>query len=716
MHSVHRPQGTVGGSVPQLGRSLLAPALAVLLSLTANGVVHAEDGASGSSSATDEEAGYAVSESLTVTDTRLRSVPQELEEVPAHVTVIGGAAIDESGADTLQELLELEAGMVLFDQVGDGVSRTLDLRGFSGSGTRVYLDGAPLNDVRNNSLALELVPPAALERVEILRGSAAALAGGGSEAGVIQLFTRRGGPASGRLSLAAGDFGTLDANGRFGGRLGGLDLFGSGSYWETDGFRENADGELTRLSLGGGRALGEDRRLELSWLVSSGDFGNPGALTLEELAADPGQAPFNSLDFSGREQSQATASYSDLLGRRWALRANLFLRDADSRILTTGRAAPVFGGFHAETDASVAGSAVQLTWEGGGSTDRRLDVGVDWLDGATDAVGIPTPPGDPGRVDAAAASSDNTADRETLALFAQAGWRPAPAWSLSAGARWDDDRVGYRERLPDPANVDSRGFSELSLRAGATWSAAAGHDLYATLSDGFLPPTPEDLFSFPLFGSNPELEPEDSRSLELGYRGRWLRGRSLTAALFQIDTADEIVFDPDSPLGLFGANVNQGEARRRGLELSMRGPLGERLRGFANLTLMDAELRSGSNAGAELPLVPDERLAVGLDADLPAGLGLRLTALHVGEQVLDNDEANAVQRLDGYQVIDLRLSWRSGPGGGDGLVLFVEARNLFDESYASRGIFAFDFSTFTEAVFLTPAPGRRIMGGAEWSF
>ncbi|MDX1385715.1 MAG: TonB-dependent receptor, partial [Thermoanaerobaculia bacterium] len=543
--------------------------------------------------------------------------------------------------------------------------------------------------------ALELVPPAALERVEIFRGSAAALAGGGSEAGVIQLFTRRGGPASGRLEVAAGDFGTRDAGGRFGGRLGGLDLFASGSYHETDGFRDNAAGELGRLSLGGGWELAEDRRLELSWLGSSGDFGNPGALTLEELAADPERSPFNSLDFSDRELSQATASYSDLLGEAWALRANLFARDADTRILTTGRAAPVFGGFHSGTDASVAGSAVQLTWEDGGGSSRRFDLGVEWLDGDTDAVGIPTPPGDPGQVDPAAVSSDNTADRETLALFAQAGWRPAAAWSLTAGARWDDDEIGYRERLPDPANVATRGFSELSLRAGATWSAAAGHDLYASLSDGFLPPTPEDLFSFPGFGSNPELEPEDSRSLEVGYRGSWSRGRSLAAALFQADTEDEIVFDPDSPRGLFGANVNQGEARRRGLELSLRGPLGDRLRGFANLTLMDTELRSGANAGAELPLVPDERLALGLDADLPAGLGLRLTALHVGEQVLDNDEANAVERLDAYQVVDLRLSWRSGLGGGDGLELFVEARNLFDESYASRGIFAFDFSTFT---------------------
>ena len=34
--------------------------------------------------------------------------------------------------------------------------------------------------------------------------------------------------------------------------------------------------------------------------------------------------------------------------------------------------------------------------------------------------------------------------------------------------------------------------------------------------------------------------------------------------------------------------------------------------------------------------------------------------------------------------------------------LFVEARNLFDEPYATRGIFAFDFSTSTFEDFVTP--------------
>ena len=39
-----------------------------------------------------------------------------------------------------------------------------------------------------------------------------------------------------------------------------------------------------------------------------------------------------------------------------------------------------------------------------------------------------------------------------------------------------------------------------------------------------------------------------------------------------------------------------------------------------------------------------------------------------------------------------------------------------DEEYATRGIYAFDFSTNLNEIFLSPAPGRRFLGGVGWEF
>jgi len=165
------------------------------------------------SPAAAEESLVEVRETLTVTDTRLRDRPEQRRRIPAHVTVIDQEAIAAASSGTVQELVSGAAGIVSYDQVGNDLSRVVDLRGFAGGGLKVFLDGVPLNEPRNNALQLELVPLSSLGRVEITRGSGAAQAGGGAEAGVINLWTRRGEGQGGRLSLAAGELGTS----RFGG-------------------------------------------------------------------------------------------------------------------------------------------------------------------------------------------------------------------------------------------------------------------------------------------------------------------------------------------------------------------------------------------------------------------------------------------------------------------------------------------------------------------
>ncbi len=721
MRPVYRPAETVGGSVPEEGpvsipRSRI-PGRNPALTLLVVGALLAAGRASAASDGEPPEdpAPIEVLDSLTVTDTRLRDQALAADgperTVPAHVTVVGRDEIERAGVHTLQDLLATEAGVILFDEIGDDVSKTFDLRGFAGSGTRVFLNGAPLNDPRNNTLALELVPLGQLERVEITRGSTAALAGGGSEAGVINLWTRRGGALAGSLTAAGGGFDTLDMGGSLAGRIGATDLALSGSLYETGGFRLNAGGELARLAVDLGWELAAGKRLDLSVVGGAGDFGNPGALTLAEYRADPRRSPFNALDFTDESFTQAALNFTSALGEQWSIAVNLYARDRGTEALTTGRAAPAFGGFLLDADTTVTGSTLQLGRAGGASASGSyLSLGLEWLDGDTDAAGFGTPPDDLDLVSPAGLASRNTTERRAVGLYLQERWQIAPRLTLTAGARYDRDEVAYREDFPSPGNTGARHFNELSVRAGIARAVGRRHTLYASVGEGFLPPTVEELFSFPLFGSNPALRPEDSRTVEVGFRGRW-SGRAVDLALFQVDTVDEIVFDPDSPLGLFGANVNIGEARRRGLEASARAALGERLSAFAHLTLMDAEFGNGVNAGNTLPLVPEERLSVGLDVSLPLDLDLRAVALHVGDQVLDNDDANGAARLDAYAVVNARLTWSPGA-----LALFLDARNLFDERYATRGIFAFDFQTFTNATFVTPAPGRRVMGGLEWRF
>ena len=132
--------------------------------------------------------------------------------------------------------------------------------------------------------------------------------------------------------------------------------------------------------------------------------------------------------------------------------------------------------------------------------------------------------------------------------------------------------------------------------------------------------------------------------------------------------------------------------------------------------ISDAEFEGGVNAGRAVPLVPEHRLSLGIEIELGRALGLRGDVLRVGEQTLDNDDANSQPPLDAYTVVNARLDWRPAAARGSVPAVFVTASNLLDEDYATRGIFAFDFSTFVNSVFLTPAPGRQVTIGVDWGF
>ena len=664
-----------------------------------------------------------IDERVLVSATRLDDQGLPKDDVPASVTILDRERIAASGARNIQDLLAEEAGIVLNDQVGNDVQKTLDLRGFAGGeGIAVFVDGARVNDPRNNAVALEQVPLDVIERIEVTRGPSAALAGGGAEAGVIRVVTRRGTTPEASVSASAGSWSTLRLDGSYGGKFGDFDLFLVGSYDTTDGFRPNSGGDQKRFDASLGYDLGDDRRLALSVLSSDLAYGNPGALTLAEFDANPEQNLYNTLDSSDALARQATLNFQGPVGGGFSMAANLAYRSSDATILTTGRAATVFGGFFLDSSGDTWSSTAQVTRDLGTSHGRhRVVFGAEWLDGETDSTGFFTSPTSPGSYDPSSPASRNTAGASNSGIFIQDAWTISSRWSVSVGARGDRSRARYVESIPGTTPSDERTFDELSFRAGATLQATERLGFYASIGDAFLPPTPEQLFAFPFFGSNPDLLPEDARAYELGARTRGRRG-SFDAALFWTDTSDEIVFDPTpTPVDLFGRNVNAGATERRGVELSVRGSITRGTAGFASATYTDATFTNGANDGNDVPLVPKVRVSAGIDAALPAGFGLRADALYVGPQVLDNDPANARAKLDAYAVVNLRAAWERSLGDTAGsragrVALFVDVKNLFDERYATRGIFAFDFSAVppADADFVTPAPGRRYLAGVAW--
>lgn len=141
-----------------------------------------------------------------VTATR---VAQPLSDLVADVTVVDRARIERSGATGVADVLARLPGVEISRNGGIGGTTSVFLRGGNSQHTAVYLDGVRL-DAQSGSggVAWESIPLAQIDRIEILRGPAAAVYGSDAINGVIQLFTRRGeGPAAPYLGVGAGSHG-----------------------------------------------------------------------------------------------------------------------------------------------------------------------------------------------------------------------------------------------------------------------------------------------------------------------------------------------------------------------------------------------------------------------------------------------------------------------------------------------------------------------------
>ena len=127
----------------------------------------------------------------TVVVTASRS-EQSLRTVTADMTVIDAETIARSGATGVADLLVQVPGVQINRNGGPGQVTSVYLRGTSNQHTAVFIDG-----VRYSSQELQggavwsTLPLAQIERIEVLRGPAAAIYGSDTMGGVIQIFTKR---------------------------------------------------------------------------------------------------------------------------------------------------------------------------------------------------------------------------------------------------------------------------------------------------------------------------------------------------------------------------------------------------------------------------------------------------------------------------------------------------------------------------------------------
>ena len=144
--------------------------------------------------------------------TATRASRRPIEEVLAPVIVIDRDAIERSAAGDVAELLRFHAGLDLGRNGGPGQTTAVFIRGADSNHTLVLVDGVRINPGTIGLAALQNIPPAMIERIEVVKGPRSALYGTDAIGGVINVITRRGARDGWSAEVGYGDYDTRQAS------------------------------------------------------------------------------------------------------------------------------------------------------------------------------------------------------------------------------------------------------------------------------------------------------------------------------------------------------------------------------------------------------------------------------------------------------------------------------------------------------------------------
>ncbi len=530
-----------------------------------------------------EKEPVATMEEVVVTATKTE---EKRKDISNSLIVMDEIDVEESSAKSLGELLANELGIDWRTQGNyGGAAEAIHIRGMSGNGTQVFVNGVSINSPSLGIADVGRIPLNNIERIEVVKGSGSLLYGSGAIGGTVSIITKR--PKRDRIDLkVSAGYGTEDTyqvsaeQGMF--VLGDFGYFLTANRRETDGFRDNSELEHQDVSLKLVFEKGDALDISLYGDYIERDYGIPGvkppAGTQEFFVG--GTKVYNdevdSLLNKGSDEdchavlevkSQATDWLGfRLLGNFTNMENYNYLRYVSGGNLLGNKSWTTNEVYGVEGNINIKpfkGASLLL-----GSEYKHFDwenKGVN-LDGSGTEL-------DPTR-------TATEASLHTTGIFSEAQYRPCRFIKGIAGIRHEDHSQFGRENLP---------------RFGLILNPMQNTALKATHGRHFLAPTPNDLF-WPRedwgggMGTqgNSDLEPEigwhSDITLEQSLFGHRL---FLTGSYFHWDMDNRILWADDGTGFWRPTNLKSYEAD--GFEVGTRiGPFFD-LTLNLNYTYLDAE-------------------------------------------------------------------------------------------------------------------------------
>ena len=659
---------------------------------------------------------------ITVTATRRA---ERAFDVPASVDEIDARALHEGQPQiNLSETLPRIPGVFAANRQNYAQDLQISSRGFGARaafgvrGVRLYQDGIPVTmpDGQGQTGSFMLF---SAERIEVLRGPFSAQYGNAS-GGVISVFTEE--PSAvpqAAFQGGGGSYGTGTLGAKFSGTSGHVGGVVAASEFVTDGYRDHSQArrDLTNAKL----VLDATPATRITFIGSTQyqpETQDPLGLSRAQWEADPRSVDSAALQFDTRKtinQQQGGAALDHQFSDALQLHVDAYggIRLVRQYLALSGLVPPTSSGGVVDLDRDFGGVGARLVWRGdllgrplaltvGGDFDRMHErrKGFVNVNGALGAL----------RRD-----EDDTV--KSYDFYAQAEWAFAARWSASAGVRTSSVRYGSDDHFVTAQNPDDSGaqrFKDTSPVLGVVFHAAENVNLYASYGEGFETPTfAEIAYHTGATGLNFELQPATSRATEVGVKYRVADRHQLNAAIFNVDTSNEIVVD--AATGGRTTFKNAGATRRRGAEVIWDGRYRYGLRTHVALTWLRAEFVDEFttqspplvvSSGNRLPGVPAKQAygELGWSPGGFAGLDAALEAQYVDKLYVNDRNTDAAPA---YTVVNARVVFAQTTGVATWRE-FVRVNNIFDRNYAGSVIVG-----DTNGRFFEPAPGRNWFVGAS---
>lgn len=526
----------------------------------------------------------------TKTQTHILDIPQSVSSVNKEV-------IREHNLMRLNDITPYIAGVNEFSVYDD-----LTIRGFRSK------DDRRVNGMRTyNSFWTQSSIPH-LERVEVIKGAAAATFGDSSPGGVINMVTKKPLKETQReLQMTVGShdqrYLATDLTGAVNDNqtvLYRLNLAGE----ESDSFRNQISSEAKTVAPSLSFLPSDSTRINFDLVYTDqdtlADRGQPGILGSNTLGTVPMalslSQPGDRLDF---EALTAAISLEQELSQDWSL-ALSYMHSSYNEKMIEHRVS----GYDSESvmtlkynnrdrDAEVNTTSIYVT--GLFETDvleHKLLLGTDYVHRDYDIINHSSR--NAGTFDLLNPVYEvRDTDSYTLSTSEWGSTQQSQAvylqdqilfddWELLVGLRYDNfSQKGYDDNL----KTDKQSDGQLSPRAGLVYKLDEDTSIYGAWVTGFEPPSPND--NFEEYGG--PFDPSESELLEVGYKRQLMEGDLLfTAALYQLTQTNVVVSAND--LNNPDLLIQRGEERSRGIELEANGQLTPDLSIIANYAWTDAEV------------------------------------------------------------------------------------------------------------------------------